>query len=149
MNDLAVKCFMAANGMTDFDVAQNIMYKYGLAESYETYAHRLQFLLTDETSGTPDEAFAEGAEFVQEIVMGLRFHVPDSARDSEFVRGIEFAMDRVAELMQAAVDGANMTDADIDRETRVRDATMFPLDADGILRMVSALFDNRREPSSR
>lgn len=143
MSDLAVKLFMAANNLDDFDVASGIMYKYGLAEPYESAATGLQPLLTEDG----EEGFREGAEFVQEVFRGLRFQLPTECQGSEFARGIQFAMQQADALIQAAVDGARMSDEDVERETRIHEASILPLDVDSVMELVSSFFDNRREPT--
>lgn len=100
MTDLAVKVFMAANNLTDFDVAQNIMYKYGLADKYVGFAEALEPLLNVE------DGFVEGMEFVTDIVNSMQFHLPPECAGTEFVHGIQFAMTQVTELLKKGLEGA-------------------------------------------
>jgi hypothetical protein len=88
MDDLVIKLFQAESGIEDATVAEAVMLKYGLAEPYVAFAAKLYPLLDGDT----DEAFADGADSVRDIVASIRFGVEPQYLDSELVQGINLAM---------------------------------------------------------
>ncbi len=142
MTDLAVKLFMADSGIDNFDVAQTVLYRYGLAQPYDTLANKLQLILTDEAADA-DEAYAEGVEFAHQLVSGIQFAVNPETVPEQFCAGIEFCMEQVKAILQAAVDGARM-DVTVDAPTYEG-----PLDLAQVLGVVAQFFDKTGEQTSR
>jgi len=140
MSDMILTLFMADTGITDEAVAANVLYKFGLAPHYEDFAAKLEPLVDK----IGDEAFASGVEFLQEVFQGIRFNVRRDQLDTEFVAGLNYAMQTVTDVLQAATDGARMTDEDVSRAEAVQDASILPLDMNTIHQIISAMFDNRK-----
>lgn len=140
MSDMILKLFMADTGITDEAVASHVLYKFGLAQHYEDFAAKLEPLV----EADEDEAFASGVEFLQEVFQGIRFNVRRDQLDTEFIAGLNFAMQTVTDVLQAATDGARMTDEDVAHAEAVQDASILPLDMNTIHQIVSAIFDNRK-----